>query len=281
MAVELENFLAHKKLHFDFKTNIVFINGDNGSGKSAMFNAIQILCGYKASSTYRASNVAGFIKKGCKYGSVRGWISNYSGTLPIETYGEVIMIFRKFNISGNSFYKIGIPNEKKERILSSSELKYICETLQIYPDNPFQFLKQETGGEKNKLVNKSKTFQKNFYMLKDATQITYQEDTLQQAKEYFDETKQVVKLKKENLKFFILQEKQSGEQVDLIHKIENQKEETRKLEIELAWSEVSLKEEEREAITKRKEDTVVELEEHKKAKLKLQEDIDNFHDMSE
>ena len=41
-VVYCENFMCHKKLEMRFVRNVNFINGQNGSGKSAILAALQV-----------------------------------------------------------------------------------------------------------------------------------------------------------------------------------------------------------------------------------------------
>jgi len=54
VKVYVENFMCHKKLTLDLCPNVNFINGSNGSGKSAILAAIQICLGAQARRTGRA-----------------------------------------------------------------------------------------------------------------------------------------------------------------------------------------------------------------------------------
>src|SRR5690349_12675949 len=143
LKLTLRNFMAHKDLTCEWKKNIVFINGQNGSGKSAILTAIQLLFGYKATNTKRTTTVTGFIKNGCKHAVIEGVICNYHGSLSKDKYGEVVHLTRKINIGGSSIYKIYMPAENKERIVHLSEVNDMRMALQIDPNNPIQFLQQE------------------------------------------------------------------------------------------------------------------------------------------
>mgnify|MGYP000565850637 CR=1 FL=1 len=62
--VYVENFMCHRKLTVPFCPNVNFINGANGSGKSAILAAIQICLGAQARKTGRAKTLKDLIRKG-------------------------------------------------------------------------------------------------------------------------------------------------------------------------------------------------------------------------
>jgi recombinational DNA repair ATPase RecF len=58
---------ADTHLQVDFKPNINFIVGENGSGKSAILTALTVCFGENAKKTNRASSLKEFIKHGQTY----------------------------------------------------------------------------------------------------------------------------------------------------------------------------------------------------------------------
>lgn len=60
--VHLRDFMCHKNLEIQFGCNVVFISGTNGSGKSAVLNAIQMCLGAQAKSTGRNNKASDFIR---------------------------------------------------------------------------------------------------------------------------------------------------------------------------------------------------------------------------
>ncbi|KIJ26663.1 hypothetical protein M422DRAFT_55403 [Sphaerobolus stellatus SS14] len=62
-AIEMNNFMCHGRLSFQFGPQINFIIGNNGSGKSAVLSALTVALGGKANLTGRGSGLKSFIKE--------------------------------------------------------------------------------------------------------------------------------------------------------------------------------------------------------------------------
>ena len=58
----LQNFMCHRNLVVELGRNINFINGANGSGKSAILAALQICLGARAKFTHRANKLTDLIR---------------------------------------------------------------------------------------------------------------------------------------------------------------------------------------------------------------------------
>lgn len=64
VKIYCENFMCHRKLSVDLCANVNFINGENGSGKSAILAALQICLGARATVTHRARKIADLVRQG-------------------------------------------------------------------------------------------------------------------------------------------------------------------------------------------------------------------------
>lgn len=65
--IELENFMCHEKLRLEFDVhdkNCFYIIGENGTGKSAIFAAMNIGLGGKGKESGRGDNVQDYIMEG-------------------------------------------------------------------------------------------------------------------------------------------------------------------------------------------------------------------------
>jgi structural maintenance of chromosomes protein 6 len=62
LSIEARNFMCHRHLKINFGRNINFINGSNGSGKSAILAALQVCLGARARHTHRASKISDLIR---------------------------------------------------------------------------------------------------------------------------------------------------------------------------------------------------------------------------
>ncbi|EPY76039.1 hypothetical protein CB1_001512025, partial [Camelus ferus] len=66
-SIQLRNFMCHSMLGpFKFGSNVNFVVGNNGSGKSAVLTALIVGLGGKAIATNRGSSLKGFVKDGQK-----------------------------------------------------------------------------------------------------------------------------------------------------------------------------------------------------------------------
>ncbi|CAN0213777.1 unnamed protein product, partial [Ectocarpus sp. 8 AP-2014] len=66
LKVHVSNFMCHRKLSVPLCKHVNFINGRNGSGKSAILAALQICLGAKAHLTHRAKKMTDFIRSESK-----------------------------------------------------------------------------------------------------------------------------------------------------------------------------------------------------------------------
>lgn len=153
--VYLKNFKCHSLLEFQLHKYINFILGRNGSGKSAVMDAIVLCLGGKTSCTGRQASAKTFIKTNCDKAELSVTLKNEGiDTYRHDLYGSKIIIERRLNKDGQSQYKIMNENHK---VVSTkkSELDNIVEQFNIQIDNPVCFLNQETS--KHFLASSSKT----------------------------------------------------------------------------------------------------------------------------
>lgn len=271
--------MAHSDREWNFPRGVIFINGKNGSGKSAIQLGMKILLGEKAANTLRTSSIKFFVKKGCVAACIEGHLTNYNGTLSKRRYGDVIRLRRKIKYSGGSDYTVA-QRDGKWRKIKQYELGYITHALNIDPNNPFQFLQQDRFSESSK-PGSSKQSSKDFIKFKAATQLSAIEDMLKQSKENLQVAMKAIVDKEEMRSFFALQEKQLGEELAKIKKMEESQNRMHELETEYVWSEVKVLEDEQKEIQEKKEKVFVQNKEMKHEKTKLENDIANFSSMEE
>lgn len=100
-SVRLDRFMSHNCFSYDLCPNVNIINGDNGSGKSAICAAIQMGLGARPSSTDRSKNVDGFIKHNEQSALVTLKILNKKPdvgpdmTFKHDVYGDYIVVERR------------------------------------------------------------------------------------------------------------------------------------------------------------------------------------------
>ncbi|SGZ39096.1 uncharacterized protein HGUI_01296 [Hanseniaspora guilliermondii] len=159
IQVDLFNFMVYTRGKFNFDSNLNMILGANGSGKSSVLCAINIvLCG-ALSNIGRASEMENFIKKDCDVGAITILLkSNYQTlqknfkdyelqSMNITPQDETISITRKmFRYSENRSRKHEyLVNNAK--ISNDTIIKLIVDAFNIQLDNLTQFLSQERARE--------------------------------------------------------------------------------------------------------------------------------------
>ena len=109
VKVYVENFMCHKKMSVDLCSNINFINGQNGSGKSAVLAAIQICLGAGAARTNRAKSLQTLINHNGKatHAKIRVKLLNKgSDAFQHDTYGDYVTVERIIDRGGGGGYKL-------------------------------------------------------------------------------------------------------------------------------------------------------------------------------
>ncbi|XP_065648710.1 structural maintenance of chromosomes protein 6 isoform X2 [Hydra vulgaris] len=230
--IVLSNFMCHKKLEVSFGTNVNFVIGRNGSGKSAILTGIMVGLGGKANITNRGSSLKGFIKEGCSACSTVVTLRNRgTDAFKPDQYGSSIIIERKITADGSSSYKI---KNKQNQVISTKkeELMAILDQFNIQIDNPVAILTQDTS---RSFLNTSNEKDKYTFFLK-ATQLEqmtsdYQE--IQQEKEILKET---LKRKREVIPELHNQVKLYEEKYKDLQQLKDMEQKVQELKNELAWA---------------------------------------------
>ncbi|CAL8087074.1 unnamed protein product [Orchesella dallaii] len=258
ISTKMVNFMTHKEKTANWNPNVHIVVGQNGSGKSACINALLLVFGDRASNTQRASSVKSLIKRGHMHGEIEVRVTNYYGTLDKHRYGEEIVISRKIKYSGSSVYMISAPNKTKRK-LTQTELSYITHALQIDPNNPTQFLKQERPGESGKTGTGGDCNHTRFKKFLASTQLTTKKYMVDQARENLEAARGLITDKEDMQRFVALQTQELQKQCSVIKKMEESKDLLQELENEQVWSEVRVREDEQNQIKSRKQDIYSEL----------------------
>ncbi|OIR57718.1 MAG: Rad18-like recombination and DNA repair protein [Amphiamblys sp. WSBS2006] len=144
--IEMINFMCHCHLTVEMSTNVTFIGGENGSGKSTIMAAMLVVFGASASLTQRVDNTKSFVKTGSSTASVSVSVVNRNGENRYnhQLFGDSIKIKRTFNLQGATRYEIKniqgkVISTRKEDVIK------IAEYFGIHIDNPLTFLSQETS----------------------------------------------------------------------------------------------------------------------------------------
>lgn len=179
MKVELDNFMCHRKFSMDLHPNMTFIVGENGSGKSAIFAAIQVCLGARASVTNRASTLSELVHNSddADRAVVRITLTNTGpDRYAKEGSGDTISIERVIpKGSGASRYTLRCGSLVYQRV---DQIHQVLAELNIHVDNPMVVMDQETS---KKFISAS---EENFYhFFSEGTQLAPLRRILEESRE--------------------------------------------------------------------------------------------------
>eukprot|EP00903_Cladosiphon_okamuranus_P016265 g15001.t1 len=145
LKIYVQNFMCHRKLSVQLCKQVNFINGRNGSGKSAILAALQICLGAKAHLTHRAKKMTDFIRHGWKGDAVlEVTLLNNEHGFKFDEYGDSITVRRTIKQpSGGGYALLDQNGEIKSR--DRTELFRMLDTFNIQVDNPCAVLDQENS----------------------------------------------------------------------------------------------------------------------------------------
>ncbi|NXI01462.1 SMC6 protein, partial [Pachycephala philippinensis] len=211
-SIQLKNFMCHSNLGpFQFGSNLNFVIGTNGSGKSSVLTALIVGFGGKATATNRGSSLKMFIQKGETSADIYITLRNQGrDAFKPELYGASITVNQHINQDGSRTCKL---RSKSGNIISSKkeELIGILDHFNIQVvDNPVsvltqemskQFLQTKNEGDKYKFFMKATQLEQ---MKEDYSYIGKTKNNtrvqIEQGEERLEELKQLYLEKKENFK---------------------------------------------------------------------------------
>eukprot|EP00026_Physarum_polycephalum_P000990 Phypoly_transcript_00991.p1 GENE.Phypoly_transcript_00991~~Phypoly_transcript_00991.p1 ORF type:complete len:1091 (-),score=239.01 Phypoly_transcript_00991:83-3355(-) len=243
--IELENFMCHKRLEIGFGTNINFIVGVNGSGKSAVLIGLAICLGAKAGFTSRASKLSDLIKTGSNTATITVKLRNQGPeAYKHEEYGDSIIVERKLHRDGGGAYKLKDATGKRTVSTTASELTLILEQFNIQVNNPCAILMQETSKQFLATAKPQDKYQ--FFLM--ATQMDQMKKDFEKVEEHIIEMKAILKKKEMMLPELAKQYKELEREYHDIQQMKDLEEDIAKLKKQLAWAfplekEAKLKEE--------------------------------------
>ncbi|XP_037541399.1 structural maintenance of chromosomes protein 6-like [Nematolebias whitei] len=199
-SITLKNFMCHSLLGpFAFGSNVNFVVGNNGSGKSAILTALIVALGGNAQATNRGSSLKGFVKEGESSADVSITLRNKGrDAYKPEAYGPSIIVDLRITREGLRTYKLRstsgqVMSTKKEELVS------ILDNFNIQVNNPVSVLTQEMSkyflhskgeGDKYKFFMKAtqlEQMKEDFFHIKTTKRIT--EDKVEQNSEYLKDLK--------------------------------------------------------------------------------------------
>ena len=122
-----------------------FIVGKNGSGKSAIVNALIAGFGHRATSTGRNTNSSkSLIMHGKDYASIQMHIANGGeDAFKPDEFGDTIVAEHRLERNGSGTYRLKDGADDKGRKSSKAEFIDLCGHLNIQANNPCALLTQE------------------------------------------------------------------------------------------------------------------------------------------
>ncbi|GAB5570038.1 structural maintenance of chromosomes protein 6 isoform X2 [Prionailurus iriomotensis] len=186
-SIQLRNFMCHSMLGpFKFGSNVNFVVGNNGSGKSAVLTALIVGLGGKAVATNRGSSLKGFVKDGQKSSADISITLRNRGddAYRANVYGNSIVVQQHISMDGSRSYKLKsetgtVVSTRKEELIA------ILDHFNIQVDNPVSVLTQEMS--KQFLQSKNEGDKYKFFMK--ATQL----EQMKEDYSYIMETKERTK----------------------------------------------------------------------------------------
>uniref|UniRef100_A0A8D3D823 Structural maintenance of chromosomes protein 6 n=1 Tax=Scophthalmus maximus TaxID=52904 RepID=A0A8D3D823_SCOMX len=207
-SITLKNFMCHSLLGpFTFGSNVNFVVGNNGSGKSAVLTALIVALGGNAQATNRGSSLKGFVKEGESSADVSITLRNKGrDAYKPEVYGQAIIVDLRITREGLRTYKLRsqIVSTKKEELIS------ILDNFNIQVNNPVSILTQEMSkyflhskgeGDKYKFFMKAtqlEQMREDFVYIRTTKHVT--EDKVEQQNECLKDLRQRYKEKEERYK---------------------------------------------------------------------------------
>ncbi|KAI3430279.1 hypothetical protein D9Q98_004875 [Chlorella vulgaris] len=172
--IEVINFMCHENFTMDFGQHVTFVSGTNGSGKSAVLQALQCCLGVRAGATGRARSFQKLIRTGSNEAIIRVTVYNrpYKGfdSYRHSLFGDTITVERRIGRAGSSSsYALKdasgrIQGRKRE------DLDAMLQTLGLNAANPVCVMTQDTA--RNFLAgSSSKADQEKYQLYMEATSL--------------------------------------------------------------------------------------------------------------
>eukprot|EP00731_Ephydatia_muelleri_P016543 Em0009g967a len=238
--ITLVNFMCHKRFDVQFGPNVNFVLGRNGSGKSAIMNAVVVALGGKATATQRGTSLKQFVRSGASHSEVIVHLRNRGhDAYRHDVYGDTIVVERHIRSDGTGTYKLksGSTSGNRGTIVSTKkeELQHILDHLNIQIDNPVSLLSQETSRNflhSSDPKNKYKLFMK-------ATQLEKICQDYEATRDNLDEMKRGIERKKQFLPEVQQEAKRLEEKLQEFQALESLEMKLLDLKKELQWSMVT------------------------------------------
>ncbi|KAL7836398.1 hypothetical protein AOLI_G00276820 [Acnodon oligacanthus] len=281
----LKNFMCHSLLGpFTFGSNVNFIVGNNGSGKSAILTALIVGLGGKAQTTNRGSSLKGFVKEGESSAEISITLRNRGqDAYKPDVFGQSITIDLRISSEGLRTYKL----KSKTGLLVSSkkeELVTILDHFNIQVDNPVSVLTQEMS--KHFLHSKGEGDKYKFFMK--ATQLEQMKEDYSYIMKTKTVTQNTLEKHEATLQEIRHKYKEKEDRYKNLASLDEMQEKLNHLKHQMAWALVAEMEEEvkhmRERIAEEEKSTIKydrKVEEWKGKVAEAERRYKQFHDQLE
>uniref|UniRef100_A0A2K6GZB3 Structural maintenance of chromosomes protein 6 n=1 Tax=Propithecus coquereli TaxID=379532 RepID=A0A2K6GZB3_PROCO len=235
-SIQLKNFMCHSMLGpFKFGSNVNFVVGNNGSGKSAVLTALIVGLGGKAIATNRGSSLKGFVKDGQSSADISITLRNRGDdAFKANVYGDSIVVQQHISMDGSRSYKLksetgNVVSTRKEELIA------ILDHFNIQVDNPVSVLTQEMS--KQFLQSKNEGDKYKFFMK--ATQLEQMKEDYSYIMETKERTKEQINQGEERLTELKRQCLEKEERFQSIAGLSTMKTNLEYLKHEMAWAVVN------------------------------------------
>lgn len=209
-SVRLDRFMSHDCFQYDLAPNVNFVNGRNGSGKSAIIAALQVGLLGSVTVTERAKKLEDLIKHGSNSCiiTIKIWnrkppeaddgVGDSDMTYRHDLYGDVITVERRLYRSGHGTNSFAVKARNKRVQLppgrtARQEIQAIVDHFGFMVDNPVAVLTQTKSKE---FLAKGKPAD-NYRLYRKATLLGPLEDELSKTKSVTAEVEGILKRKED------------------------------------------------------------------------------------
>ncbi|KAK0393680.1 hypothetical protein QR680_000350 [Steinernema hermaphroditum] len=235
VSVELENFMCHKHLlvNFDEDRNCTYIGGSNGSGKSALFAAINLGLGGRGRANERGGNAAAYIREGTNRAQITIVLTN-EGIGSHPNYARQIVVRRTITSKSISYElksRCAVSGREVTVSRKKRDLDEICRRFNIDLENPVVWMSQDRSREFLQNLQPKKLFQMFIEVSKVGTvQSNYEESKkqLHDCQIKLNECKELLNRHQEKYE-------QSKSRLATTHKIHQVTDEMQDVEWEMEW----------------------------------------------
>ncbi|EIE27067.1 P-loop containing nucleoside triphosphate hydrolase protein [Coccomyxa subellipsoidea C-169] len=145
-SIHAEHFMSHQNFEIELGPHLNFITGENGSGKSATLQCLQVCLGARARDTGRSSAAKDLINDQASTAVAKTVLWNTgSDAYQPELYGPTITITRKLTRSGGSYYYLAAHGRSNRQVKRAEVEAIVMDHFNIDASNPIICLTQDNA----------------------------------------------------------------------------------------------------------------------------------------